>query len=35
MVKTSFRILHSCNLVGEGKFDLEIIKIREMQAASN
>ena len=31
MVKTSFRILNSCNLVGEKKIDSEIIKIREMQ----
>ena len=31
MVKTSFRKLTSCNMVGEEKFDLEIIKMREMQ----
>ena len=30
MVKAWFRILNSCNLVGERKFDFKIIKIREM-----
>ena len=30
MVKVCFRILNSCNLVGERIFDLKIIKIRDM-----